>query len=83
MQEMNTMQARPRFFLGSFILAAAAAAIFSSAVSAGEVMPPIRLVDSHTAGVIPKGYFAIENRLFEGDLPDSALPGSWLPYRSA
>jgi hypothetical protein len=31
-----------------------------------ETMPLIRLVDAHTAGVIPKGYFAIESRLYEG-----------------
>jgi hypothetical protein len=31
-----------------------------------EVMPLIRLVDAHTAGVIPKGFFAVENRVYEG-----------------
>jgi hypothetical protein len=33
---------------------------------AGETMPLIRLVDAHTAGVIPKGYFGIESRIYEG-----------------
>lgn len=64
MHKMNTMQPPSRFFLG----VCAWATVVSSAVFAGEVMPPIRLVDSHTAGVIPKGYFAIENRLFEGGI---------------
>ncbi|MBN2188880.1 MAG: hypothetical protein JW699_05460 [Chitinispirillaceae bacterium] len=40
--------------------------LFCGAASAEEAMPLIRLVDAHTAGVIPKGYFAIESRLYEG-----------------
>lgn len=33
---------------------------------AEEAMPLIRLIDAHTAGVIPKGYLAIESRIYEG-----------------
>ena len=33
---------------------------------AEEAMPLIRLIDGHTAGVIPKGHLDIESRLYEG-----------------
>jgi hypothetical protein len=44
----------------------AAVSVFSCKAFAAEAMPLIRLVDMHTAGVIPKGFLAVESRIYEG-----------------
>jgi hypothetical protein len=75
MREMNHVQPRSRFFTGSAGLIAALTAMFVTGIFAGEAMPPIRLVDAHTAGVIPKGYFAIESRLYDGSVPGQNTTG--------
>jgi hypothetical protein len=55
-----------RFFPGVCAAILALAPFCSGRASAEETMPLIRLVDMHTAGVIPKGYLAVESRLYEG-----------------
>jgi hypothetical protein len=32
--------------------------------AAQERIPPVRLVDAHTAGVLPKGYYQVESRMY-------------------
>jgi len=43
-------------------------------VPADEAMAPILLVDGQTAGVVPKGDYNVESRIYEGAAP---ARGSW------
>ena len=40
--------------------------IMAAGTFAGTEMPPMRLVDAHTAGVVPKGNVVVETRIYEG-----------------
>ena len=40
---------------------------FCSPLFARQPVPPIRLVDMHTAGVVPKGNFLFETRMYENE----------------
>jgi hypothetical protein len=64
MHKLNHVQ---RQFIRTCSMLLAAMPLFFCNVSADEVMPLIRLVDMHTAGVIPKGFFAAESRVYEGN----------------
>jgi hypothetical protein len=63
---MNNAGKRWWGFSGKGRAVIAVVSLLSFAASSEEAMPLIRLVDAHTAGVIPKGYYAIESRLYEG-----------------
>ena len=63
MQRVN----HERFFILTCSMVLAAVSVFSCRTFAAEAMPLIRLVDMHTAGVIPKGFFAVESRIYEGN----------------
>jgi len=52
------------------------AAIFAFVSSAERMMQPIRLVNQHTAGVLPRANYSFETRIFASG--DSAIPGNGL-----
>jgi len=64
MQAVNRRRARA-FPLSLFWVTAAL--LSAGAARADEVVPPVQLVDMQTAGVVPKGDFAFESRIYDGD----------------
>ncbi len=51
----------------------AAVLLFIKCIAADDTMAPIRLVDMQTAGVVPKGDFDVESRIYEGDSTGTGL----------
>jgi hypothetical protein len=60
MRKINSTKVRPTVILAMSLIA------LLSPARAEEALPPMRLVDAHTAGVIPKGNLCVESRLYEG-----------------
>jgi hypothetical protein len=66
MYELNELPRRRGFFTRTCCVVTAVVLLLFCMSFAEETMPLIRLIDAHTAGVIPKGHLDIENRLYEG-----------------
>jgi hypothetical protein len=66
MEKMNTVEGQNWRFEGVWWRIVACISLICSVAFAEETMPLVRLVDAHTAGVLPKGFLAIESRLYEG-----------------
>lgn len=66
MQKLNNARGRSGYLSRSCGVVTALMLVLFCGSFAEESMPLIRLIDAHTAGVIPKGYLAVESRLYEG-----------------
>jgi hypothetical protein len=67
---MQAVNRRPRHAIllsGRFFFIAVAGLLCVKVALADDAMAPIRLVDEQTAGVVPKGDYNVESRIYEGD----------------